>query len=271
MNLSFLSSSIQESWRRRKLAWIAAGATLLLLAATAIGILLWNSSKEPWHPTGYAYSRSQAANGVELHALKTSPYNIELKAVETNIAGTNEYGINGGFFYNGDLLSLAMQNDRPAKDGEKEYGTGRFNVKYARGTLVWDGAARAYSIQVVQAATELHVSDRRQYWAQGGISMNLRRDDLWKAQIAAEHMPAPDDSRLRTGIVYNAAGNVWLVVTPTRCTAEQFRAAIRETIGSGTLVDGIFLDGDGSSQLRANEITLPGDSREVYQLITIRE
>lgn len=244
---------------------------LILAAGTVAGILLWSLPATPDHPTGYAYSRSLAANGVELHALKTSPYNIELKSVATNIASTDEYGINGGFFYNGDLLSLAMQNDRPAKDGKQEYGTGRINVKYARGTLVWDGVARAYSIQVVQAASELQVSDRQQYWAQGGISMNLRRDDLWAAQIAAEHMPAPDETRLRTGIVYNAAGNVWLVVTPTRCTAEQFRAAIRETIGSGTLVDGIFLDGDGSSQLRASEITLPGDSREVYQLITIRE
>jgi hypothetical protein len=82
-------------------------------------------------------------------------------------------------------------------------------------------------------------------------------------------MPFPDDRRLRTAIVYNNGLNVWFIVTPTPSTAAEFRSAILEKVGSGTLVDGIFLDGDGSSQMQCTEIQLRGDSRQVYQMLSL--
>ncbi|MFC5452515.1 hypothetical protein [Paenibacillus aestuarii] len=66
--------------------------------------------------------------------------------------------------------------------------------------------------------------------------------------------------------IHDASNRVWLIVTPTPCTIEQFRTAILQTIVPGRLIDGIFLDGDGSSQLRSREDKLLGNGREIYQI-----
>ncbi|MNL72501.1 hypothetical protein D3C87_1978230 [compost metagenome] len=73
---------------------------------------------------------------------------------------------------------------------------------------------------------------------------------------------------MRSGLVYDEAGKLWLIVTPTRCTAEEFRTAVLQTVpGKGR--EGIFLDGDGSSQMNADEAILTGDSRPVVQMIAV--
>ncbi|WP_246188084.1 phosphodiester glycosidase family protein [Paenibacillus tengchongensis] len=160
-------------------------------------------------------------------------------------------------------------NDAPAAGARGAYGSGWFNAKYARGTLVWDGAADKLSVQVVSSGDDIAVADRSRYWAQGGISMNLQREDKWAAAAEAEHLPFAADKRLRSGLVYNADGQLWLLVTDTLCTAADFRSAVLQSV-PGAGLEGIFLDGDGSSQMNADEAVLPGDSRPVVQMIALR-
>lgn len=217
------------------------------------------------------YSKCTASNGVELHSLKCSPNDIKLQACRTSVCSQSLTAINGGFFSfgTGDILSIAVQNDAPIKGHRGDFGSGWYNAKYARGTLVWDAAARKYSVQVVKSADELSVSDRSRYWAQGGISMSLQDDAGWERIARQQNMPNMAGKANRTAMVYGSGLNIWLIVTNTACTATQFRTAIRQSIGSGTLEDGIFLDGSGSSQLKCDKALLRGDGRTVYSIIAI--
>ncbi|MEC0228741.1 hypothetical protein [Paenibacillus alba] len=232
-----------------------------------IGIHLW--VKTTPNPPYSSYSITQASNGVTIHSIRTPPENIGLKAITSNVVDTKINGINGGFFWEGYLLSIAVINDHPVKGQQGDYGSGWFNIDRKRGTLVWDEKAQTFTIQVVENAEDLKVMDRNHYWAQGGVSMGLQNPDGWAAQAVSEEMPVIDEKRMRSGIVYDHNNNVYLIVSPTPCTGEQFRAAVLEQVGNGQLVDGLFLDGDGSSQLRVADYTLPGDHRDVFQMIAL--
>jgi len=219
----------------------------------------------------YTYGSITASNGVNLRYIKTSPSDTTLQAINANVTDTSYFGVNGGFFYGTDILSIAVVNGEPVKGDPGDYGSGWFNSNYDRGTLIWDPVARAYSIEVIGSASEINVRDENQYWAQGGISMSLQDDSNWYNQaVNKEHMPNPDGKAYRTGLVYNSGLSIWYIVTPTKCTATQFRAAIKEKIGSGTLVDGIFLDGSGSSQMQCSEYSFSGDGRVVREMVRLK-
>ncbi|TXK85987.1 hypothetical protein [Paenibacillus sp. N3.4] len=250
---------------RTVLLWLLFPLVGLLLSSVLFPLAIADSHK----PHAYTYAKLKANNGVVLHVLQTKPDNIALRAIDQNVTKTAQYGINGGFFYNGDLLSIAVTNDRPAKGEANDYGTGWYNTDVARGTLIWDQALRAFYIQVVKHAGELKVTDRNHYWAQGGVSMRLADAIGWEAQMIAEEMPAYDENRLRSAVAYDTSNHVWLIVTPTACTIEQFRSAILQKVAPGQLIDGVFLDGDGSSQLKSRQHQLQGDGREVYQMLEI--
>lgn len=256
---------LSAATRRRKAGRRMALAVAACLLAT---LSLIRADTEP--PRTYTYAGTTASNGVRLHYMRTTPDRIELQAVAANVAETISYGINGGFFYEGDILSIAVQNHRPVKGEPGQYGSGWFNVKYARGTLVWDAAANRLSVQAVRSADELLVTDQANYWAQGGVSMNLQDEASWTGEAAAQALPLADSLHMRSGMIYDEAGSLYLIVSPTPCTAEQFRTAILERIAPDLGKEGIFLDGDGSSQMRSAEISLPGDLREVYQMIAVK-
>lgn len=222
----------------------------------------------------YTYSKVTATNGVVLHSMKTSPNSVYMRHLSGGSAIANQSidGINGCFFdpASGALLTIAVNNDNPVGGSKSSYGAGYENVKYARGTLVWDSREGEFSVQVVSSAANLAVLSRNQYWAQGGISMGLNNDSGWVTQADKENMPNRTGNAERAGLVYNNTNNIWLVVTNTKCTAAQFRTAIKEKVGSGTLVNGIFLDGSGSAQMRAGDVTVKGDSRKVYSMVALR-
>jgi len=218
----------------------------------------------------YTYGSVNASNGVRIKFIKTSPNNTTLQTIYKNVTNTNYYGVTGGFFYGTDILSIAVVNDEPVKGNPGDYGSGWFNEKYDRGTLIWDPVTRAYSIQVIHSSSDIIVRDKKQYWAQGGISMSLQDNSNWYNQAAiVEHMPNPDGKAYRTGLVYNTGLNIWYIITPTKCTAGKFRKAIKEKIGSGTLVDGIFLDGGGSSQMQCKGYSFGGDGRALLQMVRL--
>lgn len=245
-----------------------ATASALAITFCIVLMLLWGRTNLLPHP--YTYHEIEARNGVKVHALAVKPEHIELRAADKPLSEYHLYGINGGFFYEESVLNIAVNDDIPVKGTAGEFGSGWFNTKYDRGTLVWDETASRFSIQVVSTVEEIEVMDRSHYFAQGGVSMNLQNDDLWSAAIEREHLPNPDEQRLRSGLVYDDSGKLWLIVTPTRCTAAEFRDAVQSTIAPGSEKEGIFLDGDGSSQLNAAEIMLPGDSRDLKQIIVLK-
>lgn len=217
----------------------------------------------------YRYIKAEAENGMILHTLLTWPGNVVPEAVSGNVVDGSRTGINGGFFYADDLLSIGVLNGQAVYGENGAYGSGDQNVKYRRGTLVWDEAAGSLSVQRVGSADELNVTDTTRFWAQGGISMTLGNDTAWEMAAAEENAPFPDENRLRSAAVYDQTGRLYLVVSETKGTLAQFRAAIIEEIGDGTLMDGIFLDGDGSSQLYSREAALRGDNRPVAQMLRI--
>ncbi|OKP85039.1 hypothetical protein A3842_07675 [Paenibacillus sp. P3E] len=261
---------MQRASQRRPWLTAAVLLTAAVAAVAAIVMLTKPQPREAFHglPHTYSYLQADSSSKVQLHMMSVAPADIVLRSAGTPLRPIAAYGINGGFFYGSDLLSVAILNDRPVNGVQGAYGSGWFNAKYPRGTLVWDGASGTMSVQVVSSGDDLSVTDRGHYWAQGGISMNLQHEELWQATAAAEHLPYADEQRMRSGLVYDGDGKLWLIVTPSRCTAEAFRTAILETV-PGEEREGIFLDGDGSSQMNAEEAVLTGDSRPVVQMIAV--
>lgn len=256
-----------------RVAAIVSGILLLLAILLVVMVKMLNSHgshhvvRFPAHE--YQYMEKEAANGFKLHVLQTEPSNISLEVVRQNLALSDYYGVNGGFFYDTSLLSMGIVNGQPVGGAKGQYGIGDENTKYARGTLVWDGASNKLSVQIVGKSAELKVTDPLHFWAQGGISMSLGQDVLWQEQALRENAPFMDDAHLRSAAVYDRQGKLYLIVSSTKGTLAEFRAAIVEQLGSMGLVDGIFLDGDGSSQMQAAEMVLLGDSRPVVEMMRI--
>jgi hypothetical protein len=261
----------QRLWRRHPRLVLT--GLLLVIAATVASIALLvakDSRQEVFSglPHSYTYQELVSPGKVRLHMMSLSPQNVILRPAGVPLRQIAAYGINGGFFYGNDLLSIAIMNDQPVSGARNDYGSGWFNAKYARGTLVWDGAARQFSVQVVSSGDELAVNDRNHYFAQGGISMNLGNEEHWEEAARNEHLPYADEQRMRSGMVYDQTGELRLIVTPTLCTAAEFRIAILDSVpGEGR--EGIFLDGDGSSQMNTDEAVLTGDQRAVVQMIAV--
>ncbi|MRN52811.1 hypothetical protein [Paenibacillus monticola] len=264
-------SKLRQLWERKH--WLIVISALLLAVIVIVGSVLLLTSppqKEVFDglPHSYTYMEITTPQKVQLHMMSLNPDDILLKTAGTPLRQVAAYGINGGFFYGKDLLSISIMNDNPVNGAKKAYGSGWFNAKYTRGTLVWDATSRKFSVQVVSSGDELIVADRNHYFAQGGISMNLGHEELWEATATLEHLPYADERRMRSGMVYDNADKLWLIVTPTLCTAAEFRTAVLQNV-PGEDREGIYLDGDGSSQMNAAEVVLTGDERSVVQMIAV--
>jgi len=60
----------------------------------------------------YTFSTVTASNGVKLYSIKTSPKNITVKSIgASSVVGQTAYGVNGGYFYDGTLLQIAVNNN----------------------------------------------------------------------------------------------------------------------------------------------------------------
>jgi len=221
----------------------------------------------------YDYTYDTATyGGVTLQYIKTSPLKVRPTYLNPSatVPASKKYGINGGFFYQNSILSIAVVNDVAVTGNYQDFVGGWVNDKYARGTLVWDGKARKYDVPILESASDIKVSDRGNYWAQGGISMSLQDDNGWyKRAKEDQHMPNIDGKTARTALVYNSGLNIWLVVSFTDCTATAFRNAIKNTIAVGTLQDGIFLDGGGSTSIKCDYVSQ--GTRPVPEMLALIE
>ena len=250
----------------------------------------------------YVYGQG-TYNGVGLHWIKTFPDNIELKWLSPGkqLKSINEYGSNGGFFGDNGMFSIAI-NDSVAVRGTTGNYSGEVNgpkditengiwdpVPINRGTLVWDRMTATFSVQKKKKKSELEVASDY-YWAQGGLSMNPShdKDSAWSntgSILQDEYVDGVggvNETRARVGLVYDDQGYVWIVMTQSyNCTMGNFRAAIQTmlngTNGNGNVVNGIFLDGGGSSQMRCAEANVyfentPGNrdnTRAVPQIVAL--
>lgn len=243
---------------------------LILLLGSVTGWYL-NKDKEGT-PEEVNYYQISADNGIQLHVLQTDPSRISLSSINDNVVRAGISGINGGFFWENQLLSIAVMDGKPVNGSPKEYGSGWFNIKYTRGTIVYDRVTGMMNVQRAASVDDLDMTDATKFWAQGGVSMNIKDDNNWYAlAVKEEGLPFPDDERFRSGMAYDKSGEVYLIVTSTKCTAENFRTAVKRNIAVGNLSEAIFLDGDGSSQLLAGDVKLKGHNRTVLQMIGVQE
>ena len=245
-------------------------------------------------PTPSPHSNGTLNHGsITLRYIKTSPNAVELFYLNpvSTLSASNLNGMNAGFFNNSqggnpqDLVSIAVIDDLPVGGPQWAHGSGWFNGNQAspiaRGTLVWDWISEQFSIQVLGDASNITaslgtfgISPRKKYWAQGGISMSLHlTESAWLTQIGSSGERWGDiySSALRTGLLYDNDKNLWLVATANSITAPQFRTAIINGIGNITsLVNGIFLDGGGSTQQRYNGSNIISSSRNIPQIIRLK-
>jgi len=92
----------------------------VILAIVAAGVFMWargagrsSLADESTMPREYRYESRASANGMELHAIRVRPSNVAPESVRNNVVAAPYYGINGGFFYEDALLSIAVANDVP--------------------------------------------------------------------------------------------------------------------------------------------------------------
>ncbi|OWZ82687.1 hypothetical protein [Natranaerobius trueperi] len=213
--------------------------------------------------------------GITMFYILTSGSNVEPDDIGVQtLHGASKYGINGAHFESDyTLTDIAVVDDVEVRNGGN---TNPNNVPAGgRGTLVWDGTTGNYSIQVVEDKDELIVSNRSNYWAQGGVSMSLNDDTNWENQAEAENLPHMNFSRNRSGLIFDAAGGLWLIATEN-ARPGTFRDAIKELLDdngvlqiAGRHANGIFLDGGGSTQIRCSTMELTS-TREVPQAIVLK-
>ncbi|EPY13685.1 hypothetical protein [Paenibacillus alvei] len=252
-------------------------------------------------PTSYSYSTYNAKNGLTLNIIQTTPENIKFETLSKGKSLTNSsfYGINGGYFTPaGRTLHIAVKNDKPitgvGSDGGKG-GNGWYNHYETKGekgtsTVVWDGDKRSFSIQKVWDAGSISVKNRKNYWAQGGFGMHLGNSN-WRKLAEDEGLTGSTSPAMgRTALVYHKS-SVYLIVTnvpeedkktdnkKNHHTHSQFRDAVQQYFNitdgsSSSSVNGVFLDGSGSSQMKAisntnKVVNVTGDGRQLVQIISL--
>lgn len=207
----------------------------------------------------YSYG-TLSNNGILMRYIKTTPNNLAPTYINPTkpLGSTGYYGINGWYFnLTMKIISIAVVNDVPVSGVAGDIEGGWANQEFDRGTLVYDGATGKFSVQIVRRASSLRITNRSNYWAQGGISMGLDLDaGVWEDDARGQNLSLTEKDR-RSALVYNKnSSSIWLIVTTDRCTPSVFRSAILNGFGLGTMENGIFLDGGSSTSMRCKEFTL---------------
>lgn len=219
---------------------------------------------------------------IRLKWIKTSPRNIKLTPITSTVPASKLLGMNAGFFDDAsqDVYSICIQNSKTVTHG-RTYN-GYYNVTSvgtkARGTLVWDDPFRTYRLQTIEAAHELSIGDPDNYWAQDGVNLFLSSNSSWSNLI---HSPkkgeyisdqSPTDAYNRSALLYGSSLNVYLVISETKCTLDQFRTAIQLGVEPSNGTNGIALDGANATQMNipdSNYSFLGGSSRKLPAMLQV--
>ncbi|WP_268626821.1 phosphodiester glycosidase family protein [Paenibacillus alvei] len=271
--------------KRRNLMLLSLVATLIF-GVMSVGL---SSTNAAGNYTYKKVTKTVEKGSVVLHIIETSPSNIKFETLNETKAlkDTSYIGINGGFFTSGNTEpstnkikthNIAINNGAPIipaiKGKEKEVANNGWYNMGKSGTIIWDHKSKKFIYGVVGNGWDVNtLVGHSNYWAQGGISMAIG-DKNWRTTANGEGLNKfqPDSKTKRTGMVYSGS-KVHLIVSDQGETASDFRAAIEKEYGSSA--KGIFLDGGGSSELRAvndkdKAITVTGTTRKLVQIITVK-
>ncbi|HWO95591.1 hypothetical protein P4H70_06690 [Paenibacillus ehimensis] len=220
---------------------------------------------------------------IRLRYIKTSPKNIKLTHIKSTVPASGKLGVNAGFFDDASqgVQSICIQNSSCVLGGgSSDFATGYYNNNssgghISKGTLVWDDAWRTYRLQVIENAGQLIIGNPDNYWAQGGFSMHLQSDTSWQNMLSSgkesvnDH--APNTNYNRTGLLYGNSLNIYLVISETTCTADEFRTACKY-IDTNNGLQGIFLDGATATQMNvpaSGYSWTSGSSRKLPAMIEV--
>lgn len=219
---------------------------------------------------------------IRLRYIKTSPKNIKLTHISGTVPGSGLLGINAGYFDDSsqDVYSICIQNSSTVTSGHTY--NGYYNVTSAgtkaRGTLVWDDPWRTYRLQTIEAADEITIGDPDNYWAQGGVNLFLKNDTSWNNLINSptkgEYISdqSPNAQYNRSALLYGTSLNIYLVISETKCSLDQFRTAIKLGIDTANGIEGIILDGANATQMNVPDSSysfMGGSSRKLPAMIQV--
>lgn len=231
----------------------------------------------------YTY-HNPTKNGVSLHVIETNASNI--RAIQLlkmyNLKGSNEYGINGGWFTstvddgNYNILNIAVTGGRPVGGGTYmgEPRNGSIN-KVGRHAVYYDGNNLDYR-QADNYEQLPNVKDNSRAWAQGGVGMSLGNSN-WVSIVNSAVDVDSSHTGLSAIVINRNTKKVNLIATTQTVTYVQFRGAIQSYLGitdsstsDNSTWKGLFLDGGASTQLRCAEVEVT-TARKLCQVLILDE
>ena len=199
----------------------------------------------------YTYHKA-TENGMTLHIIETDASNIRpVQLLKTsNLKGSNEYGINGGWY------TSTKPDDNNC------------NILNIAGSYM--GYMEATNYEDLPG-----VKGNSRAWAQGGVAMSLGNQN-W-VSVVNKAVDVNSDHEGLSAIVVNLDTNkVYLIATAKNVNYVEFRSAIQSYLGlkdSAATNDpawkGLFLDGGASTQLRCAEAEIT-TGRLLCQVIVLK-
>ncbi|ORX92090.1 hypothetical protein K493DRAFT_377488 [Basidiobolus meristosporus CBS 931.73] len=201
------------------------------------------------------------------------------------VASSKLHGINGGFFYRGNLLSIAASTG-----GKSVHNGGDKNAK-KRGTMVcykFSNGSFGVDVPVIGSLSEFTVPEKSTIeWAVGGYSLHLESTDASDAFISKLQKDEQTDNisnvfkggfSHRSAIGYRRQDGK-IVMASFYCSSV---LEVRNVMKNAYMCDiAIMLDGGGSSQISGIAI-VPGSnkqsvyhgnyskgSRAIYSMVTV--
>ncbi len=244
-------------------------------------------------PTNYTYMDAVCGTST-LHIIRTAGGNLKLKNIQRKTPSQEGMiGINAGFFRwkNPDgTISNSVAVFNIAKCAGSYVGPdpspngGEYNGNGCGAGAIYRSSSGSYGYREVRDALTdpiLKVLTGAKSWAQGGAGMYLGYSGwLSKAGVNWDNNLETSGASGRTALVVDTVkDNAYLIVSSDPIKYIPFRTAIMQYLeivdGStaSTRFLGLFLDGGGSSQIRAynpaNKLVSLGGPRELCEVITI--
>ena len=232
----------------------------------------------------YTYHKA-TENGMTLHIIETDASNIRPAQLlkTSNLKGSNEYGINGGWYTstkpddnNYNILNIAVSGGRPVGGGVNNKNEPRDGSVSTVGkhAIFYTGSYMGY-MEATNYEDLPGVKGNSRAWAQGGVGMSLCNKN-WKSM---DYLSGGFESYHEglSAIVVNLDTNkVYLIATSKEVNYVEFRSAIQSYLGlkdSAATNDpawkGLFLDGGASTQLRCAEAEIT-TGRLLCQVIVLK-
>lgn len=244
-------------------------------------------------PQNYTYMTA-TYDGVVLHIIRTSSGNIKLHNLlyTKNLQEAGVIGINGGFYAQGNkLLNIAKSDGAYVGTGTAPYN-GKANscgsgviYRKADGTMYF---AEGKNVDDDESLSEVKELTGTVSWAQGGAGI-YPGYSKWRDENLAffVDMDKENPTACRSAMVVDFERDfVYLIITRNSVAYSKFRSAIMKLLNVTDTSDtdkyilsdryaGVFLDGGGSSQLRAvspqnSSVLIPQNGRNMMQIIILR-